>query len=139
MGNQKIENENISLDSLTPTLTDDTGEEQGNLLPSKFKSVDSLLKAYTELEAEFTRKSQKIKTLEEQLNNLSAVQSADAVNIEGIKTQAVKDYLKTLGAQSVPNVIANTSSTFNTVPAVKPTTMADVKSAVLAFFENKKN
>ena len=36
------------------------------LLAGKFKSVDALLHAYRELEAEFTRRSQQLKALEEQ-------------------------------------------------------------------------
>ena len=34
-------------------------------LPSKFKSVDALLRAYEALEAEFTRRSQRLRALEE--------------------------------------------------------------------------
>lgn len=42
-------------------------ETAGETVPDlgKFKSVDALLRAYGELEAEFTRRSQKLKALEE--------------------------------------------------------------------------
>ena len=40
---------------------------ESGLLAGKFKSVDALLHAYGELEAEFTRRSQRIKALEEKL------------------------------------------------------------------------
>ncbi len=39
--------------------------EEEHLLLGKFGSVDALMRAYRELEAEFTRRSQKLKALEE--------------------------------------------------------------------------
>ena len=41
--------------------------ERGELLAGKFKSVDALLHAYGELEAEFTRRSQRLKALEDKV------------------------------------------------------------------------
>ncbi len=45
---------------------------EDGLLAGKFKSVDALLHAYGELEAEFTRRSQRLKALEERLERAQA-------------------------------------------------------------------
>lgn len=42
-----------------------TGAEQAAALPEKFRSVDALVKAYEALEAEFTRRSQRLRALEQ--------------------------------------------------------------------------
>ncbi len=47
-----------------PQVTDGSNEKFG-----KFKDAESLLKAYTNLEAEFTKKSQKLKSLESEKQN----------------------------------------------------------------------
>lgn len=50
-------------------MSEDNGSivEEGKPLElGKFKSVDALMHAYEELEAEFTRRSQRLKTLEQQ-------------------------------------------------------------------------
>ncbi len=44
----------------------------------KFKDVDSLLKAYNNLEAEFTKKSQKLKMLESETNKINEEKSRQA-------------------------------------------------------------
>ncbi len=54
------------------------GAPQGELFAGKFKSVDALLHAYGELEAEFTRRSQRLKALEEQLSPKEEPQAAHA-------------------------------------------------------------
>ena len=41
------------------------GAEQAAALPGKFKSVDALVQAYEALEAEFTRRSQRLRALEQ--------------------------------------------------------------------------
>ena len=46
----------------------------------KFQSADALLEAYTSLEAEFTRRSQKLKALESQLVDLQQVKAEKASN-----------------------------------------------------------
>lgn len=43
--------------------------EKASTVPSKFKDVDALARAYSSLQAEFTRRSQKLKELEKRLEN----------------------------------------------------------------------
>ncbi len=58
------------------------GKEQVSY--GKFKDLDSLLKAYESLEAEFTRRSQRLKELEGEVGNKKTEQTAtaDSENIE---------------------------------------------------------
>ncbi len=50
----------------------------GATVMGKFKSVDALAHAYGELEAEFTRRSQRLKALEEQLAQMRSGEGAHA-------------------------------------------------------------
>ena len=47
-------------------------EEKGSTVPSKFKDVDALVRAYESLQAEFTRRSQKLRELEKTMENISS-------------------------------------------------------------------
>ena len=50
-------------------------EEKGSTAMGKFKSVDALYKAYESLQAEFTRRSQRLKQLEREAENRKEAQS----------------------------------------------------------------
>ncbi len=92
-----MEEENVGMDPKegTPDL-------------GKFKSVDALARAYSELEAEFTRRSQRLKALEEQLAApcerdaaggapCSEEELLRAVNEnEGVRARVLSDYLASL-------------------------------------------
>ncbi|MBQ8322560.1 MAG: hypothetical protein IJX91_01190 [Clostridia bacterium] len=43
--------------------------EKGSAVPRKFKDVDALARAYSSLQAEFTRRSQRLRELEKQMEN----------------------------------------------------------------------
>ena len=49
---------------------DESVREDGSAVPEKFKDVDALARAYGSLQAEFTRRSQRLKELEKRLENL---------------------------------------------------------------------
>ncbi|MBO5412473.1 MAG: hypothetical protein J6A38_05295 [Clostridia bacterium] len=44
-------------------------EKEGSTVPEKFKDVDALARAYNSLQAEFTRRSQRLKELEREVEN----------------------------------------------------------------------
>ena len=54
-------------------------QENGSAALGKFKDVDALLKAYGCLQAEFTRRSQRIKELEREVENFRAGNGATAI------------------------------------------------------------
>lgn len=78
-----MEKENIDK-NLTDTQTAEAERNLGGDL-GKFKNVDALLNAYNNLEAEFTRRSQRLKELEENAKNLTE-----------FKTEGVADASKPL-------------------------------------------
>ena len=49
-----------------------TADTTASTVPDKFKDVNALARAYTSLQAEFTRRSQRLKELERKLDNLDA-------------------------------------------------------------------
>ena len=89
-GEKITENSTSNFESHTTAVDMELGDE--NLSIGKFKDVKSLFDAYNSLQAEFTRRCQKVKELErenERLNNeiTSASKSSllDGENIEGEK------------------------------------------------------
>ena len=53
--------------------------ESASTVPSKFKDVDALARAYTALQSEFTRRSQRLKELERKMENLEGGEGASGV------------------------------------------------------------
>lgn len=61
----------------------------------KFDSLDKLLEGYKALEAEFTRRSQRVKELESKLNDLSAHAQSEGVSAEQISAMMhTEDFIK---------------------------------------------
>lgn len=74
--------DNVNATENEDQVTADTAQAEGNTAAAglgKFKSVDALMSAYLSLEAEFTRRSQRLKELEEGSKARSLPQSADGV------------------------------------------------------------
>lgn len=134
---------------------------ESGLLAGKFKSVDALLHAYGELEAEFTRRSQRIKALEEKLqgheNAAKEVapapeKTADDAALpsqaahgqeellravladEEVKTRVACDYLRSL--RGAPLMGFTGSSVV--APVKKPTTIAEAGNLALGYLKSKK-
>lgn len=63
------EEENVYEETTRSEDTTAVEEEKASTVPSKFKDVDALVRAYSSLQAEFTRRSQKLKELEKKLEN----------------------------------------------------------------------
>ena len=109
----------------------------------KFKSVDALLRAYSELEAEFTRRSQKLKALEEAAAQKSAAAGAAAeedlyrmVNEnEGVRARVLSDYLASL--KGVPLLMG--SGVGVTAESAAPKTFAEAGNYALGYLKNNNN
>lgn len=111
----------------------------------KFKTVDALARAYKELEAEFTRRSQKLKALEE-----SAPQSGNAGEAahaprdeetlyrevsenEGVRARILSDYLSSL--KGVPLMTGGGVGV--TAPANKPKSFREAGSLALGYLKKQ--
>ena len=57
---EELKNEQTEQQAHTAAAEENKGEESGNVSLGKFKDVNALLSAYNSLQAEFTRKSQKL-------------------------------------------------------------------------------
>ena len=108
----------------------------------KFKSVDALLRAYAELESEFTRRSQRLKELEagsDPKNGSGQSQTAGeelyraVMENERVRARVLGDYLGSL--KGVP-LMAGTG-TGVTAPAAKPASIAEAGKLALGYFQNK--
>lgn len=62
-------------------------------VPDKFKNVKALVKAYSELEAEFTRRSQRLRELEKRSNSEASPDGAKAEPSEATEDELIKSAL----------------------------------------------
>ena len=128
------ENKNVN-----PT---ETTAEQPDL--GKFKSVDALVRAYGELEAEFTRRSQRLKALEEAEEKRSAsaqqgVMDGEAIyraatENEELRARIVGDYLASL--KGVP--LLGAAGAGVTAPVKAPKTIREAGALALGYLKNQK-
>ena len=114
----------------------------------KFKDVKALLNAYASLEAEFTRRSQRLKELEEKNTEpLPAEQSApssaenDARSLyeqasgdEAVKTAIIADYLKAVQSGRGAPVVAG--GIFVPSPKNKPVSIREAGRLAKEFLNN---
>ena len=116
------------------------GEQKEELLAGKFKSVDALVRAYGELEAEFTRRSQRLKALEgEERKGEEAHPVMDddglfqaASENEAVRTRLIGDYLKSLKGVS----LLSSAGTGVTAPPQRPRSIREAGALALSFFKN---
>lgn len=117
----------------------------------KFKDVQALADAYTALEAEFTRRSQRLKELEESNPNATPVQTASgAADSSGgattsevhtlsqqEKNAVIEEYLNGVYAgRSVPFVTAGGAIR---AQRATPKTLSEAGSLAKRYFENKED
>ena len=67
---------------------ENTVREEGSAVPEKFKDVDALARAYGSLQAEFTRRSQRLKELERRLENLDGESAQGCSGAEKLRKNA---------------------------------------------------
>jgi hypothetical protein len=63
---------------------------EGSAVLGKFKSVDALAKAYATLQAEFTRRSQKLKNLQREMENFAFGEKEDRVGVEAFGAEKLR-------------------------------------------------
>lgn len=117
----------------------------------KFKSVEALARAYRELEAEFTRRSQRLKALEEKAEPSAPQESGTdgeseraaredeslyraVTNNEGVRARVLSEYLETL--KGVPLMTGGGAGV--TAPVQKPKSVREAGSLALGYLRNQK-
>lgn len=141
---------------------EEIGVENGGQGPEKavdlgkFKSVDALLRAYGELEAEFTRRSQRLKALEERnkereepmsgqtepLSIRAQAQNGEkseelyraVMENESVRARVLSDYLRSLNG--VPLLAGSGSGV--SAPVSRPKSFAEAGNLALGYFKNSK-
>lgn len=148
--------ENVKMESKVTTEQPSAAQEQQprEVDLGKFKSVDALMRAYGELEAEFTRRSQRLKALEEQSKERKepengkteppSVQEQGGVTgdelyravmeNEGVRARVLSDYLQSL--KGVP--LLSRTGTGVTAPADRPKSFAEAGDLALGYFKSIK-
>ena len=121
----------------------EAGNAEGAQTPDlgKFKSVDALVRAYGELESEFTRRSQKLKALEDaktQKGEAGAVREDELYRMvnenEGVRARVLSDYLSSL--KGVP-LLANSGVGVTAERAV-PKTFGEAGAMALSYLKKNK-
>ncbi len=119
-------------------MEEENRNEESELLAGKFKTVDALVHAYGELEAEFTRRSQKLKALEGQQEAPHAPhgqEEPDCASIdEGMRARIIDEFLQS--RKSVP--LMGAGGVQIPAPALRPKSIREASSFALGYFTGKK-
>ena len=133
---ENAENTNLQVTADTAEAEKDTAAAE----LGKFESVSALLAAYKSLEAEFTRRSQRLKELEEG-NKAHAEDRAPSRESDGgvildesVKNAVIEEYLKTVSSgKSVPLIVGGVSSA---APRFAPKTVKEAGALAEKFLKN---
>ena len=132
-----------NVENTTLQVTADTagaGKDNAAAELGKFESVSALLSAYKSLEAEFTRRSQRLKELEESKAREIPVSApsceSDGVNTvldESVKNAVIEEYLRTVASgKSVPLIVGGVSSA---APRFAPKTVKEAGALAEKFLK----
>lgn len=113
------------------TAEEEKGVKSEEVSLGKFKDVGALLNAYNSLQAEFTKRCQKIKELEGKLDDKTIVPSApqaekvEKVDTKEEKEKAIKEYLLDILGKKPSAVIMDGAGTSVKTPVNRPTTILE--------------
>ncbi len=141
---KRLQNEKATADCAEAEHSENAAAEIGN-----FKSADALLKAYLNLEAEFTRRSQRLKELE-QANKAhkmptdgapSPISEEDrgefvkaALSDESVKRAVVEEYLKAVAQnKGIPLIVGGVSAP---TPKAAPKSVSEAGRLAERFLKN---
>ncbi len=79
--------ENVYEEVYKTSQTAEAEEEKGGTVLGKFKDVNALAEAYSALQAEFTRRSQRLRALEKEAENLAEKKGTDAEEFSSVVPQ----------------------------------------------------
>lgn len=151
--------DNVNAEENVIQATAETAQAEENIAAAglgKFKSVDALMNAYLSLEAEFTRRSQRLRELEEEskaqkpqsMENGNAGEEAPSPITEntggrlleaaladsGVREAVIGEYLKTVASnRSIPLIVGGVSSP---APKATPKTVREAGALAESFLKN---
>ena len=108
----------------------------------KFKSVDALLHAYGELEAEFTRRSQRLKTLEAELASAKEAQAAPREELPCASTEAGPQAQEAPEAVEAPPVrvpLMGAGGAGVVSPKSRPRSITEAGALALGYLKRSRN
>ena len=150
--------DNVNAEENVIQATAETAQAEENIAAAgrgKFKSVDALMNAYLSLEAEFTRRSQRLRELEEEskaqkpqsTENGNAGEEAPSPITEntggrlleaaladsGVREAVIGEYLKTVASnRSIPLIVGGVSSP---APKAMPKTVREAGALAESFLK----
>lgn len=135
--NEQIANEPHAAEAEKREIGGGTGE----ISFGKFKDAQSLLNAYNSLEAEFTKRCQRLKELEGERNGdktppapLGEAAGAPAISPE-LRERVIGEYLKELFAAKSSAVVMGTGGMPVTKPVSRPKTIDEAGKLALELIE----
>lgn len=121
------------------------GENQGEISLGKFKDVNSLLNAYNSLQAEFTKRCQRLKELEGKMPADKTIVPTDSEvgseqAIKGItekeKEEILKGYLKSVLSSKQKALVMDGSGVGVRTPTGKPKTISEAGMLAKEILQN---
>lgn len=131
---EKQNGEQIEVDSQAVATESKSGETETEISLGKFKDVSALLGAYNSLQAEFTKRCQRIKELEGKAafdnNGVVVTETGEKESItrtENIlnREQIIKDYLKGLLEGKQKAIVMESGGVRIKTPSEKPKSIAE--------------
>ena len=127
---EEIINEQMPTITTQAVETEEVKGEEGSISYGKFKSAEALLSAYNSLQAEFTKRCQRIKELEAIANNANALANENSrTSAQGTtqleKENILKDYLIELERGKSNAIVMENEGVSVKTPYTKPKTIAE--------------
>ncbi len=130
---EELTNEQILKDSQSAEAVGETGENPQTISLGKFKDVNALLGAYNSLQAEFTKRCQRLKELETKFSDDKTVVPSDknlqntenAKDSDEIKEKILKEYLMSvISGKSGTRLLDSVGASVKT-PTARPRTIKE--------------
>ena len=141
---EQLINEQTEPQSQAAEVEEKMGEENGEVSLGKFKDVKALQDAYSSLEAEFTKRCQKIKELESALKEvdkeippttLVVDQKKDVTQEE--KERILKEYLSSVIVKKQKAIVMDGGGVGVKTPKNRPKSISEAGILAKEIFDNK--
>lgn len=126
---EEIINEQVTAETSHTAEADKVNSEEGQTSYGKFKSAEALLSAYNSLQAEFTKRCQRIKELENNVNKddsltkeRESTESAQGITLKD-KEEILKDYLIEIERGKSKAIVMGKEGVGLKTPYAKPCTI----------------